>query len=171
MDDSIREGKILRNNHTIGDYLKVFFGNDAYNLAKNKKNYQYNIYQNTLIEDMNFSSLGLLNVMIEKIMDKFRILFYQHRFLRHRRYFYSPIGSVFCYVETSGAHYGNSSVFLFFERSDLFQISKISVYNRFSSSNPNLRTMGRFRIHLLLEDNVRSTHCKKNLQMTDIANG
>ena len=40
----------------------------------------------------------------------------------------------------------------------IIQITNISFYyNRYSSSNQNLRGMGRFRIQLLLEDNTWST--------------
>ena len=44
-------------------------------------------------------------------------------------------------------------VWVSFQRRDIIQISKTSFYNnRFSSSDPNLRAMLRFRIQLLLPD-------------------
>ena len=61
------------------------------------------------------------------------------------------------YIETSSNNYGNN-VFVSFERTDIIQTTNISFYyNRYSSSNQNLRVMGRFRIQLLLEDNTWST--------------
>ena len=68
-----------------------------------------------------------------------------------------PIGDSFMYIETSSNKYGNN-VFVSFERTDIIQITNISFYyNRYSSSNQNLRAMGRFRIQLLLSDNTWST--------------
>ena len=47
--------------------------------------------------------------------------------------------------------------FCSFERTDIIQISNITFYyNRFSTSDQNLRAMGRFTIQLLLEDNTWS---------------
>ena len=69
----------------------------------------------------------------------------------------SPIGKSFMYIETSSNNHGKI-VFCSFERIDIIQISNITFYyNRFSSSDSNLRAMGRFRIQLLLEDNTWST--------------
>ena len=60
------------------------------------------------------------------------------------------------YIETSSNINGNN-VFVSFERTDIIQITKITFYyNRFPSSDQNLRAMGCFRIQLLLEDNTCS---------------
>ena len=68
-----------------------------------------------------------------------------------------PIGNAFMYIETSSNNNGNN-VFCSFGRIDIIQITNITFYyNRFSSSDVNLRSMGRFRIQLLLEDNTWST--------------
>ena len=68
-----------------------------------------------------------------------------------------PIGNAFMYIETSSNNNGNN-VFVTFERMDIIQISNIIFYyNRFSISDVNLRSMGRFRIQLLLDDNTWST--------------
>ena len=68
-------------------------------------------------------------------------------------------GDAFMYIETSGGNYGYNHVFASFERIDVSQITNITFYyNRFSISDSNLRSMGRFRIQLLLEDNTWSTH-------------
>ena len=61
------------------------------------------------------------------------------------------------YIETRSNNNGEN-VFCSFERTDIIQISNITFYyNRFSSSDSNLRAMGRFRIQLLLDDNNWST--------------
>ena len=76
------------------------------------------------------------------------------------------IGKAFMYIETSGGSHGNS-VFVSCERTDIIQITNISFfYNRFSIlTNDSLKSMGRFRIELLLEDNNRST--KYNIPKND----
>ena len=81
-----------------------------------------------------------------------------------------PIGTAFMYIETSSANHGNN-VFCSFERIDIIQITNITFYyNRFSIlTNNDLKTMGRFRIQLLLEDNTWSTQytIAKNTQYCD----
>ena len=64
-----------------------------------------------------------------------------------------PIGDNFMYSETSSINHGNN-FFVSFERTDIIQISNIIFfYNRFSilTDHP-LRSMGQFKIELLLED-------------------
>ena len=63
------------------------------------------------------------------------------------------------YIETSANNYGHEKVFVSFERTDIIQITDITFYyNRFSIlTNDSLKSMGRFRIHLLLEDDNWST--------------
>ena len=62
------------------------------------------------------------------------------------------------YIGTSSNNQGNT-VFVSFERTDIIQFSKITFYcNRFSTLTiDSLKSMGRFRLHLLLEDNTWST--------------
>ena len=61
------------------------------------------------------------------------------------------------YIETTSNNHGNN-VFVSFERTDIIQITNITFYyNRFSISDINFRSMGRFRIQLLLDDNVWTT--------------
>ena len=61
------------------------------------------------------------------------------------------------YKETSSNNNGDN-VFCGSERTDIIQISNITFYyNRFLSSDSNLRAMGQFRIQFLLEDNTWST--------------
>ena len=69
-----------------------------------------------------------------------------------------PIGTAFMYIETSSGNHGDN-VFCSFERTDIIQITNITFYyNRFSILyNDSLKSMGRFRIPLLIEDNTWST--------------
>ena len=71
-----------------------------------------------------------------------------------------PIGDGFMYVETSSNNHDNN-VFVNFERMDIIQIISITFYyNRFLIlTNDSLKIMGRFRIQLLLEDNIWGTQC------------
>ena len=70
------------------------------------------------------------------------------------------------YIETSSNNYGNN-VFVSFERTDIIQISNITFYyNRLSLlTNDSLKSRGRFRIQLLLEDNIWST--RSNIPKND----
>ena len=66
-----------------------------------------------------------------------------------------PIGNSFMYIKTSSNNHGNN-VFVTFERTNFIQNSNITFcYNRFSIlSNNSLKSMGDFRLQLLLEDNT-----------------
>ena len=66
-----------------------------------------------------------------------------------------PTGDSFLYIETSSNSNGDK-VFCSFERTDIKQNSNITFYyNRFSAGST--KSMGRFRIQLLLDDNTWST--------------
>ena len=57
------------------------------------------------------------------------------------------------YVETSSGISGADIIFCRFERTGNVQITKITFYyNRFLSSDPNLRAVGSFGFQLLLSD-------------------
>ena len=70
-----------------------------------------------------------------------------------------PIGNSFMYVETSSGNHGHERIFVSWERTDITQITNITFYyNRFSIlTNDSLKSMGRFRIQLLLNDNTWNT--------------
>ena len=63
------------------------------------------------------------------------------------------------YIETSSNNPGHERVFVSFERTDIIQTNNITFYYiRFSILfNDSKKSMGRFRIQLLLEDNTWST--------------
>ena len=67
-----------------------------------------------------------------------------------------PIGDSFLYKETRSGKHGNG-VYVSFERTDFFRNSNITFYyNRFLIiTNSSRKSMGRFRIQLLLTDNTR----------------
>ena len=81
-----------------------------------------------------------------------------------------PIGNAFMYIETSSNNHGKI-VFVSFERTDTIQSTNINFsYNRYSIvTNDSLKSLGRFRIHLILEDNTWSTQftIPKNDQYSD----
>ena len=69
-----------------------------------------------------------------------------------------PIGNSFTYIENSSNNHGSDDVFVSWERTDIIQISNIKFFNRFSIlTDEDKKSMGRFRIQLLLEDNIWST--------------
>ena len=74
-----------------------------------------------------------------------------------------PIGNSFLYIETSSNNHGHERVFVSWERTDIIQISNITFYyNRFwILFNDSKKSMGRFKIQLLLEDNTWSTRYNK----------
>ena len=69
-----------------------------------------------------------------------------------------PIGNAFMYIELSSNNHG-LKVFVSFERTDIIQISNITFYhNRLSIlTSDSIKSMGRFRIQLLFEDDTWST--------------
>ena len=73
------------------------------------------------------------------------------------------------YIETSSGSHGNE-VFVSFERTDIIQMKNIIFYyNTISSSDPNLKSIARFKIQLLLAEKTWSTryNIPKNDQYSD----
>ena len=70
-----------------------------------------------------------------------------------------PRGNSFLYIETSSANHGHERDFVSWEKTDIIQTTNItSYYNTFSIlTNDSIKSMGRFRIQLLQEDNTWST--------------
>ena len=69
-----------------------------------------------------------------------------------------PIGNSFMYNEKTSNNHGNN-VFVSFERTNIIQTGNMKFYyNNFSIlTNDSLKSMGRFRIQLLVEENTWST--------------
>ena len=160
--DSIGEGTIVRFNQTLENYLKVSTGIDFYNLTKYDKiqitDTTLNIYPNTggyLLQNW------IINCNDRKNNGRIQNFIKSTKTNNPTGYSGAtrlpPIGNSFMYIETSSNNHGNN-VFEFFERTDIFQISTLTFYyNRFSIlTNNSLKSMSRFRIQLLLEDNTWS---------------
>ena len=163
IDDELDKNTVLRFNQTLQNYLKVSVGNDTYNLTKYDK---IQITDTTIIKYPNTGGYHQQNWII-RCNDKNNNGKIQN-FIKSTKTNsptgYSgatispPIGNSFLYIETSSINHGNN-VFVSFERTDIIQISNITFYyNRFSIlTNDSLKSMGRYRSQLLLQDNIWST--------------
>ena len=172
LDDELDKNTIVRFNRTLENYLKVSVGNDIYNLTEYNK---IHLTDTTILEYPNNNLLQNWNIGCNDKNNNGKI----QNFIRSTKtnsptgdsgaINLPPIGDSFMYIETSSNNYGNN-VLVSFERTSIIQITNISFYyNRYSSSNQNLRAMGRFRIQLLLNDNTWSTryNIPKNDQYSD----
>ena len=163
VDDQLYKNTIVRFNQTLSNYLKVSVGNDIYNLTK------YDKTQTIDVTEIKFPNEG------KYLLQKWKIIFSDingndklNNILKSTKtssptgqsgaMSLPPIGNSFMYIETSSGGHGNN-VFVSFERTDIIQITNITFYyNRFSIlTNNSIKSMGRFRIQLLLEDNTWST--------------
>ena len=174
IDDKLDKKTIVRFNQTLENYLKVSVGNDTYNLTK------YDKIQITDTTEIKYPNTGryLLQKWPIKCKDKNNNSKLQNFILSTKTSSPTgfsgaesllPIGDSFMYIETSSNNHGND-VFCSFERCDIILITNITFYyNRFSSTDINLRSMGRFRIQLLLDDNTWSTKytIEKNTNYSD----
>ena len=139
-------------------------GNNTYNLTNYDK---IQITDTTIIKYPNTGGYLLQNWLI-KCNDKNNNVKIQN-FIKSTKIYsptgYSgteslpPIGDAFMYIETSSNNHGHERVFVSFVRTDIIQISNITLYyNRYSIlTSDSLKSMGRFRIQILLEDNIWST--------------
>ena len=164
IDDELDKNTVLRFNQTLQNYLEVSVGNDIYNITK------YDKIQITDTTEMRYPNIGsdLLQKWNIKCNNKNNISKVGD-FIKSTKTnsptSYSgatsspPIGSAFMYIETSSNNHGHERVFVSWERTDIIQISNITFYyNRFSILfTDSKKSMGRFRIELLLEDNTWST--------------
>ena len=174
IDDELDKNTLVRFNQTLETYLKVSVGNDIYNLTKCNKIQLTDI---TVIKVGNSGGylLPYWKIVCNDKNNSGKIT----NFIRATKTnsptgdsgatSLAPIGSAFMYIKTSSGNNGNN-VFVSFERTDIIHITNITFYyNRFSSSDNNLRGMGRFRIQLLLEDDTWSTQytIAKNTQYSN----
>ena len=163
VDDQLDKNTIVRFSQTLSNYLKVSVGDDTYNLTKYDK---IQLTDTTVMKAGNTGGYLLQNWNI-KCNDKNNNGKISNFITSTKSN--SPtggsgatsipaIGTAFMYIETSGRNYGTDNIFCSIERTDIIQISNITFfYNRFSISADNLRSMGRFRIQLLLENNIWTT--------------
>ena len=163
IDDELNKNTIVRFNQTLTNYLKVSVGIDIYNLTKYNK---ILLTDTTIIKYPNSGGYPLQswNIKCNDKNDKGKI----SNFFKSTKTNSStrdsgattlpPIGDSFMYIETSSNNKGNNA-FVSIERTDIIQVTNITFYyNRFSIlTNNSLKSMGRFRIQLLLEDNTWHT--------------
>ena len=175
IDDELNKNTIVRFNQTLQNYLKVSVGNDIYNLTKYDK---IQITDTTIIRSPNEGKY---------LLQKWNIIYSDkngngklNNILKSTKTSsptgqtgatsLPPIGTSFMFIETSSGGHGNN-VFVSFERTDIIKITNITFYyNRFSIlTNDSLKSMGRFRIQLLLKDNTWSTQytIAKNTQYSN----
>ena len=167
---------LVRFNQTLQNYLKVSVGNDTYNLTK------YDKIQITDTTEMRYPNIGsdLLqkwNIKcnnknnVSKVGDFIKSTKTNSPTGHSGATSLPPISISFMYIETSSNNHGHERVFVSWERTDIIQISNTTFYyNRFSIlTNNSKKSMGRFRIQLLLEDNTWSTryNIPKNDQYSD----
>ena len=164
IDNELDKNTIVRFNQTLQNYLKVSVGNDTYNLTKYNK---IQLTDTTIIKTGNSGGylLPSWRIFCNDINNNGKI----SNFIRSTKTNSPtgdsgatnspPIGNAFMYIETSSNNHGHERVFVSWERTDIIQITNITFYyNRFSTlPNDSLKSMGRFRIQLLLEDNTWST--------------
>ena len=172
IDDELNKNTILRLNQSLQNYLKVSVGNDTYNLTKydkiqivdttemkcpNEGRYLLQKW-NIICSDINGN--GKLNNIIKSTKTSSPTSQSGATSL-------PPIGTSFMFKETSSGGHANN-VFVSFERTNIIKITNITFYyNRFSIlANDSLKSMGRFRIQLLLEDNTWST--RYNIPKNDL---
>ena len=163
IDDELDKNTILRFIQTLQNYLKVSVGSDTYNPTKYDKiqildttEIKYPNIGSDLLQKWNIKCNNKNNV--SKIGDFIKSTKTNSPTGHSGASSLPPIGNSFMYIETSSNNHGHERVFVSWERSDMIQISNITFcYSRFSTSDKNLRAMGRFRIQLLLENNTWST--------------
>ena len=159
IDDELDKNTVLRFNKTFQNYLKASVGKDTYILTK------YDKVQNTDTTIFKKSNTGgyLLRNWVIECNDK-NNSGKTSNFIKSTQT-NSPTGysgatslapkcNSFMSIDTSSNNHG--IVFVSFERVDIFQISDKTFYNnRFSIlTTDSLKSMGRFRIQLLLEDST-----------------
>ena len=163
IDDELDKNAILRFNQTLQKYLKVTVGSNTFNLTK------YNKIQTTDTTINKYPNIG------KNLLQQWNIIRNDRNnnsqvgnFIKSTKTsspssesgaaVLLPIGNNFLYLETSSKIQTNSA-YVILERTDIIQITNFSFYyNTYSiRTNDSIKSIGRFRIHLLLGDNTCST--------------
>ena len=172
IDDELDKNTIVRFNQTLENYLKLSNGNDAYNITKYDK---LQLTDATIIKAPN-NGRYLLQQWNIKCNVKNNIGEIQN-FIKSTKTNtptgdsgatnLTPIGDSYTYIKSS-SNFHDINVFVFFERTDVTQISnRTFYYNRFPIlTSDSHKAVGRFRIQLILEDSTWSTQytIPKNIQ-------
>ena len=176
VDDQLDKNTIVRFNQTLENYLKISVGDTIYNLTKYNK---IQLTDTTIMKYPNSGAYLLQNWIIrcEDENGKGKL----NNFIKSTKTSsptgnsgatqIPPIGNAFKYIESSGGNSGSDNIFVSWERTDIIQITNITFYhNRYSIlTNESSKNMGRFRIQLLLDDNIWTTQytIEKNSQFSD----
>ena len=175
IDDQLDKNTILRFNQTLQNYLKISVGIDTYNLTKYDR---IRLTDTTVMKAENTGSYLLQNWIIKcndknnngKISNFIKSTKPKSPTDDSGATVLPPIGNTFMYIETSSNNNGNN-VFVSLTRTDIIQTTNITFYyDRFSIlTNNSLKSMGRFMIQLLLENNSWSTQytISKNSQYSN----
>ena len=174
IDNELDKITMVRFNQTLQNYLKVSVGSDTYNPTKYDR-IQITDTTNIIYPNTGGYLLQSRSLLCNDINNNGKI----QNCIKSTKTTtptgnggagsLPPIGQNFMFVETSGANNNHERIFVSWERTDIIQITNISFYyNRFSISDPNLRSMRRFRIQLL-EDNIWVTQytIPKNTQYSN----
>ena len=175
VDDELGKNTIVGFIQTLQNYLKVSVRNSTYNLSKYDK---IQIIDATLFVYPNTGGYLLQN-WVKKCIDKNNAGKIQN-FVKSTKTnsptgssgatSLPPISDSFMYIETSSNNHG-TNVFCIWDRTDIIQVSNITIYySRFSIlTNDSLKAMPRFRIQLLLEENTWATqyNLHKNSQYSN----
>ena len=163
IDDELDKNTILRFNHRLQNYLKVSVGNVIYNQTKYDEE---QITNRTVMRSPNEGKylVQKWNIIYSDINGKGKLNNIKKSTKTTSPTGQSgasalpPIGDSFMSLETSSGGHG-INVYVSFERTDSIQISNVTFfYKRFSIlTNDSLKSMGRFRIQLLLDHNTWST--------------
>ena len=133
IDDELDKNTVLRFNQTLQNYLKVSVGNDTYNLTK------YDKKQITDTTEMRYPNIGsdLLqkwNIKCNNKNNQSRITDFIKSTKSNSPTGHSGatslplIGNSFMYTETGSNNHGHERVFVSWERTDIIQISNITLY-------------------------------------------
>ena len=175
IDDELDKNTIVIFNQTPADYLKVSVGNDTFKITKYDK---IQLTDTTVMKSGNTSGylLPYWKIICNDKNGNGKI----QNFIKSTKSNFPtgssgptslpPIGTAFKFIETSSNNSGSNNLFVIWERTDIIRITNITFYyNRFSTSDSNLRGMGKFRTQLLLEDNTWSDQytIAKNTQYID----
>ena len=167
IDDELDKNTIVRFSQTLTNYLKVTVGSDIYHLTK------YNKIQLTNETVLKYPNSGSYLMPLWRIVCNDRNKNgKQNNFVKSTKTTsptgdsgatsLPPIGTAYMYIETSGNNNNQNNngvnVFVTLQRTDIIRITNITFYyNRFSSPDDSLKAMGRFRIQLLLDNNIWTT--------------
>ena len=133
IDDEIDKNTIVRFNQTLQNFIKVSVGNDVYNITKIIK---IQLTDTTIIKYPSSGRYLLPSWRIfcndrnnsGKIQNLIRSTKTNSSTPNSGAEGLPPIGTAFMYIETSSNNSGSDNVFCSFERIDIIQISKITLF-------------------------------------------